>query len=197
MRTTSAVLLLGILAAPAAAGAQGAPASSPAGPATAASSATGARFETGAIYAGPRLWIGNLNGATAIGAQAERGFTTAGQYGPGIIAGGVGIDYYSWSNDFAIGSYDYSVIPIQVFGNYHFPIEGQPKLDPYVGLAFVYSVVNASWDGPGVGDVDASASGSDIAGQAGLRYFINEKFAVQGQLGFGYGTLGIGATWKF
>ena len=153
-------------------------------------------FETGRFYAGPRMWIGNLNGAVAIGGQIERGFTKAGQYGPGIIAGGAGLDWYSWSFDYPVGSYKYSVIPIQVFSNYHFVIAGNKKLDPYAGLALVYSVVNASWNGSGVA-ASASGNSTDFAGQAGLRYFIKENLALQGQIGFGYGTLGLGATWKF
>jgi hypothetical protein len=165
-------------------------------PASGAQTAPTGQFETGSFYAGPRVWIGNLNGAVAIGGQIERGFTTAGQYGPGIIAGGLGIDRYSWSNDYPFGEYKYSVIPLQIFGNYHFVIESNKKLDPYAGLAFVYSFVNASWEGSGVA-AGADGNYTDIAGQAGLRYFLNDKVALQGQIGFGYGTLGIGATWKF
>ena len=154
-------------------------------------------FETGPFYAGPRLWLGNLNGAVAIGGQIERGFTKAGQYGPGIIGGGVGLDWYSWSYDYPFGgSYKYSVIPIQIFSNYHFVIPNNKKLDPYAGLALVYSIVSASWEGSGIA---ASADGNStaFAGQAGLRYFLKDNLALQGQIGFGYGTLGIGATWKF
>jgi hypothetical protein len=156
----------------------------------------GAGFSTGALYAGPRVWLGNLNGAVAFGGQIERGFTKPGAYGSGIIAGGVGVDYYTWSNRFGgIGSYKYSVVPLQLFGNYHFAIESNKKLDPYLGLAFVYSVVNASWSGAGSA-ASAEASSSAFAGQAGLRYFLSDKLALQGQVGFGYGTLGLGATWK-
>ena len=155
-------------------------------------------FEVGPLYAGPRLWIGNLNGAVAFGGQIEKGFTQAGAYGPGIIGGGVGIDWYSWSYDYplGLGKYKYSVIPLQLFGNYHFVIANQRKLDPYVGLAFVYSIVSASWSG-GIDPGTADANYTDFAGQAGLRYFLRENVALQGQIGFGYGTLGLGATWKF
>ena len=153
-------------------------------------------FESGPFYAGPRSWVGNLNGAVAIGGQIEKGFTKAGQYGPGIIGGGLGLDWYSWSFDYGFGSYKYSVIPIQVFSNYHFVIASNKKLDPYAGLALVYSIVSASWSGSGIA---ASANGNttDFAGQAGLRYFLKDNLALQGQIGFGYGTLGLGATWKF
>ena len=160
-----------------------------------AAPATGS-FETGSFYAGPRIWVGNLNGAVAIGGQIERGFTPAGRFGPGIISGGVGVDYYKWDRDYSVGRFDYSVIPLQIFSNYHFVIGATKKFDPYVGLAFVYSFVNASWEGSGIGS-EVAENYSDIAGQAGVRYFLTEKVAVQGQVGFGYGTLGLGATWKF
>jgi hypothetical protein len=153
-------------------------------------------FKTGSTYAGPRVWLGNLNGAVAIGAQAERAFTEPGQTGSGIISGGVGVDYYSWNYDYSFGKWSYSVIPLQAFSNYHFIIKGNSKLDPYVGLALVYSIVNASWEGSGT-EVDANGSGAALAGQGGLRYFINESFALQGQVGFGYGTIGLGTSWRF
>ena len=66
---------------------------------------------------------------------------------------------------------------------------------PYLGLALVYSVVSASWEGSGVAAA-ADASSTTFAGQAGLRYFMSEKLALQGQVGFGYGTLGLGVTWR-
>lgn len=163
--------------------------------AASASVASAQGFESGPIYAGPRIWTGNLNGATAIGVQAEKGVTKAGAYGPGVISAGVGIDRYSWDYAFPGGKYEYSVTPVQLFSNYHFKIASQPKLDPYAGLAFVYSIVSASTTGVAVGS--ASDSYTDIAGQVGARYFLTEKFAVQGQLGFGYGTLSLGATWRF
>lgn len=163
---------------------------------TLAASAMAQGFKTETWYAGPRIWVGNLNGAVAIGGQIERGFTKPGAYGPGVIAGGVGVDWYSWSDEFLGGKYSYTVVPVQVFANYHFPIQNSPKLDPYFGLGLVYSHVSSSFSGS---TIVGSASGSttDIAGNAGLRYFISDKFAVQGQLGFGYGTLALGATWKF
>lgn len=164
---------------------------------TLAASAMAQGFKTETWYGGPRIWIGNLNDAVAIGAQVERGVTKPGDFGPGVIGVGAGIDWYSWSASFPGGKYSYTVVPVEVFGNYHFPIANSPKLDPYLGLGLVYSHVSASWSGSNVGSFGASGSTTDFAGDAGLRYFISDKFAVQGQLGFGYGTLGLGATWKF
>ncbi len=152
-----------------------------------------AQFTTGPLYAGPHIWIGGLNGATAFGVQVEKGITSPGDAGPGIISGGVGIDYYSWSYGFY--GYKYTVVPIQAFSNYHFPIESNTQLDPYVGLALVYSYrsvtyANSTYSG-GLG------SSLDFAGHAGLRYFVSDNLAIHGQVGFGFGTLGIGVDWKF
>ena len=161
-----------------------------------AGSPAAAQFKTGSIYAGPRVWLGHLNGALAIGGQIEKGLTKAGDVGEGIISGGVGIDFYSWKRDHTGGSYKYSVIPLQVFSNYHFVIKSNPKVDPYLGLALVYSVVSSSVNGNGITG-GASGSSAAFAGQGGVRYFLTEKFALQGQIGFGYGTIGLGVTWKF
>jgi len=163
----------------------------------AGSAALAQGFETGRTYIGPRLWFGNLNGAVAFGVQGERGVTQPGEAGPGIISAGVGLDWYSWSYDYAFGSYDYSVVPIQGFGNYHFLVKSEPRIDPYAGLALVYQIVSASWDGAGTAAGDASDSTFDIAAHAGARYFVTPSFAVQAQVGFGYGTIALGATWKF
>lgn len=159
----------------------------------------GRQFQSGPLYAGPRVWLGNLNGAVAIGGQIEKGLTEPGKYGAGIISGGLGADYYTWSFDYGrtLGSYKYSVLPLQAFSNYHFVIASNKKIDPYLGVALVYSIVNASWNGPGTGSAGAEASSLAFAGQGGARYFVSDKLAVQGQVGFGYGTLGLGATWRF
>jgi len=156
-------------------------------------------FQTKTWYAGPRVWIGNLNDAVAVGGQIERGFTNPGEFGSGVISGGVGLDYYSWSYSYpTFGQYKYSVIPVQFFANYHFPVRTNPRLDPYAGLGIVYSHVSASWNGSVyTSPYVASASSTDLAGDIGLRYFVNPSFALQGQLGFGYGTLGLGVNWQF
>lgn len=161
------------------------------------SGAAAAQFQTRTYYAGPRMWVGNLNGAVALGGQIERGLTEPGRYGPGVISVGAGLDWYSWSYDYpSFGSYDYTVVPVQVFGNYHFPLESNPKVDPFLGLALVYSHVSASWSGAGAQSFGASASGTDFAGVGGVRYFFSQNLAFQGQVGFGYGTLSLGATWR-
>src|SRR5262245_33028472 len=41
-------------------------------------------FQPRALYGGPRVWLGNLNGAVAFGAQVERGFTDPGKVGSEI-----------------------------------------------------------------------------------------------------------------
>ena len=194
-------LAAAIVAALAAAASAPAQTPAPAAPAAPTAPAATSRFELGRYYAGPRVWIGNLNGALAVGGQVERGLTPPGRYGPGIVGVGVGVDYYRWSQRYGVpgfsGEWKYSVVPVQVFGNYHFVLDDFRKLDPYLGVALVYSHYSASWSGTGTVPAGASASTTAFAGQGGVRYFVSDALAVQGQLGFGYGTLGLGATWRF
>ena len=127
----------------------------------------------------------------------ERGFTEPGAAGPGIITGGAAVDWYSWSYDYQpFGSYDYSVVPIQVFSNYHYILKNSPKIDPFGGLALVYSVVSASWTGSGVQVGNVSESTFDLAGQIGMQYFFTPKFCGRAQLGFGYTTFGLGVSFR-
>jgi len=151
-------------------------------------------FQTKKWYVGPRIGFGNLDGGTAIGGQVERGFTEPGAAGPGIITGGAAVDWYSWSYDYGYGKYDYSVVPIQVFSNYHYILKNSPKIDPYGGLALVHSIINASWSGTGVPASGVSESTTDIAGQVGMQYFFTPKFCGHAQLGFGYTTFGVGVS---
>ena len=151
-------------------------------------------FKMGSTHVGPRLWLGNINGAVAVGGAIERAVTQAGE--SGVISVGGGIDFYSWSYSYGFGEYSYSVVPLQLFGNYHFAIGSNPKLDPYLGLALVYSIVSADWSGTGT-PASASTSSATFAGQGGIRYFLKPNFALQGQIGFGYGTLGLGTSWGF
>jgi hypothetical protein len=154
-------------------------------------------FQTKKWYVGPRIGFGNLDGGTAFGGQVERGFTEPGAAGPGIITGGAAVDWYSWSYDYQpFGSYDYSVVPIQVFSNYHYILKNSPKIDPFGGLALVYSVVSASWTGSGVQVGNVSESTFDLAGQIGMQYFFTPKFCGRAQLGFGYTTFGLGVSFR-
>jgi hypothetical protein len=158
------------------------------------------QFKTDTWYGGPRIWIGGLNGATAFGAQIEKGFTKPGAQGSGIISGGVGVDYYSYSSSFIGYGWKFSVIPVSVFGAYHFAVESNKKLDPYLGVALVYSIYSSTYTSPTGGTTTLTSPNSSslgFAGYGGLRYFMSDNFAISGQLGFGYGTLGVGVSWKF
>jgi hypothetical protein len=170
-----------------------------AGLALCAQPAVAQQFANGDLHIGPRIWLGNLNGALAVGGQIEKAFTAAGDVGPGIIGLGAGVDFYGYSQSFdglGGGKWSYSFVPVQVFGNYHFVIDKNRKIDPYVGLALVHGIASASWDGPGTAPVGASASYTVFAGQGGIRYFLSERMALHGHIGFGYGTLGAGASFK-
>ena len=153
-------------------------------------------FNTTSWYAGPRVWLGNLNGAVAFGGQIEKGFTEPGKYGPGMISGGAGIHWYSWSFDYPFGgSYkifrrpnpDLQQLPLR-------RLEQQEDRSVCRSRARV-SVVSASWSGGGTADL-SHRNTTDFAGQAGARYFIKDNLALQGQIGFGYGTLGLGVIMR-
>jgi hypothetical protein len=150
-------------------------------------------FTTGPIYVGGRIWAGGLegDGSLAFGGMVEKGFTKPGAYGPGIISGGVSVDYYSWGNSF----FNYSYVPVTVFSNYNFVLKNR-KLSPYVGLGFGYTTVSASVEGTRVGIGSALGSYSYFAAQLGGRYFVNDRMALQAHAGVGVGAISLGATFK-
>lgn len=150
-------------------------------------------FTTGPIYVGARVWAGGLegDGSVAFGGMAEKGFTKPGDFGSGIISGGVSVDYYSWSNRF----YSYNYLPVTLFSNYNFVLKNK-KVSPYVGLGFGYARVSATVEGSGVNLGGALGSYSYFAAQFGGRYFVNDRFALQAHAGVGVGALSLGATFK-
>jgi hypothetical protein len=152
-------------------------------------------------YLGPRISVGSLNGATAIGAEVDRAFTKPGAAGPGVISGGIAIDYYTYSYNYFGGyGYKYSVTPVQVFGAYHYILTSVPKLDPYAGVGLVYSIYSNSYTSPsGTQTVTTSptASSASVSGFVGARYFLSNNFAVNAQAGFGYTNLSVGVGFKF
>jgi hypothetical protein len=158
-------------------------------------------FTPGSTHIGPRVWVGNLDGSVAFGGQIERAFTKPGEYGLGIIAGGLGVDYYHWSYRYRLSGddvgYDYTVVPIELFGNYHFVIKDSPKIDPYVGLALVYENYTAKDVSSFHQTASAQGSASEFVAQVGARYFVTSTMAFNAQAGLGYGSLGIGLSWKY
>lgn len=96
----------------------------------------------------------------------------------------------------AYSVYSPSIITIAGLGNYHFNelLELPSEWDVYGGLTLGYSI----WSDNDVYDFDwFRGSGLYIAGQIGGRYFFNENFAVNLELGGGnYSGGKIGITYK-
>jgi hypothetical protein len=153
-----------------------------------------AQYEKGKSFIGPRLGIGVHGSGVAFGAGYEYGVTDV------ISVGGL-LDYYSWStNGWGTwgGKYTYTIVGAQ--GNYHFgkALKWESKLDPFAGLVLGYEHVSWSWDkNPGVfRGWSASDSGIVLGAQAGIRYFVQPKLALYGQVGFGITYLKVGVDFK-
>ncbi|HEY4612247.1 MAG TPA: hypothetical protein VII11_04635, partial [Bacteroidota bacterium] len=83
-------------------------------------------------------------------------------------------------------------------GAYHFlDLFKDSKIDSYAGLTVGYNIVSWKEVGTPVG-VTYSASGSYLIYglHAGLRYYFNDKLAVQGEIGYGLGLLNLGIAYK-
>jgi hypothetical protein len=91
------------------------------------------------------------------------------------------------------GDYKYSYLLLAARGSYHFDFNVD-KLDPYVGLILGYNV--ASVKVPASGIPASSGSAAIFGGHAGARYYLSEKLAVFGEVGYGIGTLNVGVAFK-
>lgn len=111
-----------------------------------------------------------------------------------IGVGGL-IGYGSSSEDFVGGEWSYSNILIGARGSYHYT--GINKLDLFAGLTLGYDIVSAKWKGDGISVDGAEASGILWGLHAGARYYFNEKFGVNAELGYGLSYLSIGLSYKF
>lgn len=91
------------------------------------------------------------------------------------------------------GDYKYSYILLAARGSYHFDFNVD-KLDPYLGVILGYNV--ASVDVPASGAPAVSAGGVIYGGHAGARYYLSEKLALFGEVGYGIGNLNVGVAFK-
>ena len=132
---------------------------------------------------------GGLTGTGAIPISAEFNFLNFEKN----IQAGLFASYSSTSEDFFYGTFKYTYFVIAAQGNWHF-MPGE-KLDPFAGISLGYRIASASWswNGP-AGLYEPSASASDIffSAQAGLNYWFDEGWAIQGRLGyFPYFSVGV------
>ena len=128
--------------------------------------------------------------------SASLGYGVTDKISVGGIVGYSGSSYkYTYFN----GSYEwkYSYIIIGARGEYHFN-KPTDKLDPYAGLTLGYDIVSVSSPSNLSGNIGYSAETSYLlfGFHGGLRYALNDKLGVFGEVGYGVGYLTVGAFFR-
>jgi hypothetical protein len=154
-----------------------------------------AQFENQKNYAGVHIGLSGVGSALTLGLDYERGITNVGEVGPGIIGLGGLFDYYHYSEDFGGYGGGWTYIDFGVSGMYHFVLDNK-KWDPFLGLVLGYEVATWSWSGVS-GFSSPTAGGFTLGGSAGVRYFLNDNWALQARIGFGFYILAVGVDYKF
>jgi hypothetical protein len=151
--------------------------------------AASAQFGPDQTYLGAHMGISGVGSAAAIGVSAEV------SYDENISIGGW-LDTWSYGERFPSsvggGSWDVRYVAIAGTGAYHFPIEDNPKLDPFLGVALGYYVVSTSGSVAGF-EYTGSSNRLFVGGYGGARYFFKPNVAGVARVGFGsaYLTLGV------
>jgi hypothetical protein len=149
-----------------------------------------AQFGPDQTYLGAHLGVSGVGSAAAIGVSADV------SYDENISIGGW-LDTWSYGERFTYpgdggGSWDVRYVALAATGSYHFPVEDNPKLDPFVGVALGYYIVSSSSSVAGF-DYSGSSSRLFVGAYGGARYFFRPDLAGVARVGFGsaYLTLGV------
>ena len=104
-------------------------------------------------------------------------------------------DWGSYLTDDYKWTYTYFVLGARAA--YHLKLES-PKIDPYGGIMLGYTIV--SFDEPSGWSSVYDYSGGDsylmYGFYGGARYFFNPRMAVYAELGYGFGVLNLGISYK-
>lgn len=117
-----------------------------------------------------------------------------------IGVGGI-VGYGGSSEKIMYGKWKYSNILLGARGAWHYT--AIKKLDLYAGLTLGYDVASSKfkWNDPRdeeiIGELSSSAGGFLWGAYAGARYYFNESFGVNAEVGYGLAYLNIGVTYKF
>lgn len=145
--------------------------------------------QVGDKFIGGRLSLAGTSGISIpIGAVGEYIFKDGFEEVKGAWGIAVSADFYSYS----FGPFRQTYIPISGQARYHFKISSAPKFVPFAsaGLGFVVASGDAF--------TGALGTGLYLVAGGGARYFLSEKFALEGTVGAqNAGALTIGATLKF
>lgn len=139
---------------------------------------------------GPVVGFGGLDGGAGslIGGRLEKVIMPLDNFGGGLLGIQVGFGHYSWSYQ----TVSASTTVIAATANYHFKISND-KLDAFIGLGLGDAFASCSYSGincPGL------STGIYPVARAGIRYFVQEKIALYGDVGAGTGSLNVGAMFK-
>lgn len=151
-------------------------------------------------YAQSKKFLGAHVGLSGVGSAPAIGLNGEVAYNKNI---GIGawLDTWSYGQSFgtALGGGDWNVryIALAGTGAYHFPIQSNAKIDPFLGAALGYYVVSTSWNGSGVaGSYSGSASRMFLGGFGGARYFFKPQLSGVARVGFGASYLTLGVDYK-
>jgi Outer membrane protein beta-barrel domain len=153
-----------------------------------------AQWELGQKYLGAHIGLSGVGSTAAYGVNGEYAYNEH-------IGIGAWLDTWSYGDSYFVSGVDYGwdvrYVAIAGTGSYHFPIESQPKLDPFVGLGIGYYIVSASYNGGGVvADYGGSANRLFVGGFGGIRYAFKENLLGVARLGFGASYLTVGLDFK-
>lgn len=147
-----------------------------------------AQYTKGQKFLGAHVGIGAVGSGTAIGVQGE-------MFQSERVAFGVALDRWSYGEDLGVYDWDVSYTALAGTGTYHFKLENNPKLVPFLGAAIGYFVVSTSSSVSG-GSYTGDASRIFFGGFGGTRYFFSDRLAGVARLGFGASSLTLGVDFK-
>jgi hypothetical protein len=130
-----------------------------------------AQFKSGKNLLGPHIGLSQFGSTISFGAMFEAPVNKPGDLGPGIL----GVDGEIYYFHYDVG-YGITYIFLGAFANYHFVIEDNRTLDPFVGLGLNYGIFSSDFVGVG-------SSAIYIGIHGGLRYFFSPNFAGRVMLG--------------
>jgi outer membrane protein W len=153
-----------------------------------------AQYAMGQKYLGVHIGVSGVGSTAALGVNGEISYNDR-------ISIGAWADTWSYGEDYGtvLGnvSWDVRYIAIAGTGSYHFPIESNDKLDPFVGAAVGYFVVSSSTESAFGASYSGDASRLFVGGFGGIRYFFKPRMAGVARVGFGAAYLTLGLDFGF
>jgi outer membrane protein W len=149
------------------------------------------QLTTGQKFLGAHVGLSAVGSAPSVGVSGEVAYNDR-------IAIGAFADTWSYGEEYrsSIGTtrWDVRYIAVAGTGAYHFPVESNPKLDPFLGIGLGYYIVSSETTSQGV-SFSGDSSRVFLGGFGGLRYHFKETVSGVARLGFGSSYLTLGVDW--